>query len=151
MPVPYSNRAIKACAVQPGQQPVNLGDAQHHGQSLPWLRPGQVRKPGQFDSEHITIEEQQRRQRLVLGRSRYVPFRRQRGQERLDLTRAHILGVAFAVVEDVTFDPLGVGFFGTAAVVFGADSRPHLLQQPWFLDNAVFVDRKRRHNNLLVK
>jgi len=54
-------------------------------------------------------------------------FVRQR-QERIDLDRTHDSGVAFAVVEDETLDSMGVGFFGTAAVVLGADFCPHLIQ-----------------------
>ena len=39
--------------------------------------------------------------------------------------------MALAVVEDETLYPMGVGFFGPAAVVPGADSRPHFITNGW--------------------
>lgn len=48
---------------------------------------------------------------------------------------AHVLWVAFAVVEDVAFDPVFVGLFGAVGVVFESDGVTHLVEEfaGWFL------------------
>ena len=70
---------------------------------------------------------------------RNVALGSQRRKKRLDFSRTHLPGVALAVKNDVTFDPLGVGFLGTSTVVQGTDYRPHLVQKSGFLSGAMFV------------
>ena len=43
------------------------------------------------------------------------------GQEGLDFRNAHVLGMSFAVIENVAFDPADVGFFRADGVVLAAD------------------------------
>lgn len=84
--------------------------------------------------EDVAVEEEDGGERLVLGGGGDVLFDGEVGEEGLNFGDAHFFGVAFAVVEDVAFDPFGVGFFGAVGVVFEADGLAELLEEfGWFL------------------
>jgi hypothetical protein len=51
------------------------------------------------------------------------------GEEGLDFLHAHVFGVAFAVEEDVAFDPVFVGLFGAVGVVFEAEGVGDLVEE----------------------
>jgi hypothetical protein len=53
----------------------------------------------------------------------------ERRQERGDLGCAHLSWVTLAVEEDVPLDPVDVRLLGAAAVVSGADSIAHAVEQ----------------------
>ena len=55
---------------------------------------------------------------------------------------SHFFGVAFAVEEDVAFDPFFVGLFGAVGVVFEADGVGDLVEQFFAFRGGcgVFVD-----------
>ena len=49
-------------------------------------------------------------------------------QESIDFRRSHVLGMPLVVKEDVTFDPVNVGFFGTRTVMANPAHFAHLVQ-----------------------
>ena len=55
-------------------------------------------EPGQFDAEHLAVEKEQGRLRLVLGGSRHLADDRQVREESLDLGAAQFPRVALAVM-----------------------------------------------------
>jgi hypothetical protein len=87
-------------------------------------------EPGQFDVQNPLVEEQQRRQRLVLRGSRHLPIDRQVREERLDLRGGHVRRVALAVEKDETAHPEQVLLLGAATVVQRAQLVAHLVEQP---------------------
>lgn len=50
-------------------------------------------------------------------------------EESLDFGATHLLGMAFVVKEDVTFDPGQVTFFGMDGVMFEAKRFADLIEQ----------------------
>src|SRR5205823_12261149 len=79
--------------------------------------------------EHLTVEEEQRAQRLVLGGGGHVALDRQGGEEARDLGRAHRGRVALAVEEDVATDPRDVDLLGAAAPMAGAEGGADPVEQ----------------------
>jgi len=53
----------------------------------------------------MSIEEQQRAQRLILGRRRHVPFDGKRAEKLRDFRYAHLGRMALAVEEGEAADP----------------------------------------------
>ena len=51
------------------------------------------------------------------------------GDEVLNLFYAHFFGMAFIVKEDVTLDPVDVGFFGAKRIVFDAQNVADLFKK----------------------
>ena len=79
----------------------------------------------------FAIQKQQRRQRLVLGRSRHGPLDRQRSQKRLDFRFVHFGRVPLIVENDVPFRPQHTRLRGPQAVMLQADAITKSLQQFW--------------------
>ncbi len=77
----------------------------------------------------MSVEEEERREGLVLGGGRDAAVRRERGQERVDLRLAHRVGVALAVEEDEPLHPRDVGLFGAEAVVARAERGTHAVEE----------------------
>ena len=88
-----------------------------HGRSIP---------------EHFPVEEQQRRQRLVLRAGGHLPLHRQRGQEALHLRRPHLTRVPTIIGQDVAPDPTDISPFGPQAVALCAQPFANLIQQSRF-------------------
>jgi len=108
----------------------HLGAGQHHGQAL-----GELRRRGQvelaeIDREDIAVQEQQRRECLVLRRGAHAALHREVREEGLDLGAAHVGRVALAVEQDEASDPADVGFFGAAAAMERAHRGVHTVEQP---------------------
>jgi hypothetical protein len=91
------------------------------GQGFGFLGADDVGGEFDLDFEDVAVEEEDGAEGLVLGGGGDVPFGCKVGDECLDFGGAHVLWVAFAVEEDVAFDPVFVGLFGAEGVVFGAD------------------------------
>ena len=51
------------------------------------------------------------------------------GDECLDFGGAQVFGVAFAMEEDVAFDPIFLGLFGAVRVMPGADGVGDLIEE----------------------
>src|SRR3989442_1864705 len=70
------------------------------------------------------IEEQQRAQRLVLGRGRDLLADGERREKGTDFRGAHLRRMPLPVEKDVALDPMDVRLLGAAAVVAGAAGLP---------------------------
>jgi hypothetical protein len=66
---------------------------QHDRQVLRALGTDDVHKPWQIEFEHIAIQKQHGRQRLVLRRSRHLAVYRERSQELLDFRAGQLARV----------------------------------------------------------
>jgi hypothetical protein len=66
--------------------------------------------------EHVLIQKEQGTQGLVLGGDVFDD--RKVAEESLNIGNTHILGVTLVMKQNVTFDPLNIGFFCTMSVVF---------------------------------
>jgi hypothetical protein len=82
-----------------------------HGQAFRPPGPHGV-QPRQLDLQDLLIKEQQREERLLLGAGGDVLVDRQVSEERFDLGRSHVAGVALVVEEDEGARPAGVAFPG---------------------------------------
>ena len=72
-------------------------------------------------AEHLPIQEQQRAERLVLGRRADLPFHREVRKIPTDLVTTHLRRMLLAVKDNEPPNPCSVGFFGPAAIVTKAD------------------------------
>ena len=79
--------------------------------------------------QHLAVEEQRGAEGLILGRGVDVLPHRQVGERGFDFRRAHFVGMALAVEEDVARDPGDVGLFRAVGVVFQAQGVAHLVQK----------------------
>ncbi len=157
---PHSlHQAHPAAIQQRGDQRVRAGQArqhglhftyrQHHGQAFRRLGLRAVVQPGQFDFEHLAVEEQQRALGLVLRRSGNLARHRQMGQKRLQITRLQILRVAPAVKKDIAFNPVHVSMLGADAILFYAQLVAHLIQQVGGICRGAFIGKIRLYHNFI--
>jgi hypothetical protein len=89
-------------------------------------------EPRQVDGQDLAVEEQEGAQSLILGRRGDPGVNRQRSKELRDLRRAHLGRMAFAVEEDVPFDPVDVCLLGPPTVVASADRVSDAVEKPRF-------------------
>jgi hypothetical protein len=76
-------------AAQLVQQGAHLADREHHRQALPGACGDDFVEPGQLLTQHLAIEEQQRRLRLVLRGGGHVALGREVREEGADLGQLH--------------------------------------------------------------
>ena len=72
------------------EQRLHLSPRQNDRHVLRRAGANDVLEPRQLDLEYVAVQEQDRRQRLVLRRGRNPPFDREVRQEALDLGRRHL-------------------------------------------------------------
>ena len=104
-------------ALDQRQNAPHLGFVQHCGQTNRLLRADKISQPRQIDLKHHLVKEEQRRQRLLLGRCRHIPLCRQMGKKRRHLSRPHLTRVAHPVEPDEAADPMDIGALCPYAVV----------------------------------
>jgi hypothetical protein len=102
---------------------------EHDGQVLRALGPHDIIEPRQLHAEHVSIQEEQGTECLVLGGRGDLVSYGERGQECRDLGRPHLGRMPLAVEEDEPPDPVNVGFLGPATVVPGADRLADAVQE----------------------
>jgi hypothetical protein len=73
------------------------------------------------------VEEEDGAEGLVLGGGGDVAFDGKVTEKGFDLGNAHVLGMTLVVKQNVTPNPLNVGFFCTIRVVFEPNSVSDLL------------------------
>jgi hypothetical protein len=88
-----------------------------------------VGQPVEMSIENVSIEEKQRRERLVLRGRRDVGIGGEAGQERCDFWLAHLVGMALAMKEDEPTNPAGIGLFGARAVVACFDCEANAIEK----------------------
>lgn len=79
-----------------------------------------VAHPGEWSIQDLLVQEQQRRQRLVLRRRAHLRLRRQVREVRPDLGLGHRVRVSLPVKEDEAADSPHVGLLRPGAVVTGS-------------------------------
>jgi hypothetical protein len=86
--------------------------------------------------QYFTIEEEQRTQGLVLGRSRNLTFHRKMGKKRAHFSGSKLTGMARAMKEDKATNPSNISIFGTQRILFATQCSPYLVEQfggmAWF-------------------
>ena len=103
---------------------------QHDRQALRSAGAGRVGQRAKVDPQDLAVEEEERGERLILGRGGDAEVDGEGGEEGADRLRAELGRVALAVEEDVAADPAAVSLLGPRAVVADAQRRPHAVQQP---------------------
>jgi len=81
--------------------------------------------------EDIPVEEEHSAERLVLGGGGHLPDDGQVGKEIPEFACAYIFRVAFVVEQDEVANPVDVGLFGAAGVVFEAQGVANLVEESW--------------------
>ena len=89
-----------------------------------------ILQPWQFDPQHVSVEEEDRVQSLVLGGRRHVALAGEVTEEGGELLPTHVARMALAVKEDEPADPLDIRLLGTNAVVANAYELADLIQEP---------------------
>jgi hypothetical protein len=89
----------------------------------------------------VPVEEEERREGLVLGGGRDAAVRRERGQEGVDLGFAHFVGMPFAVEDDEPPDPADVRLFGAEAVVAHAERGTNAVEELHRLSRTSFAKK----------
>ena len=98
-------------AFEPRQHCLHFGVREHHRQALSRHRSAQRRHPRHVDAEHLTVEKEQRAQRLAMRARRDVALIGEHRQIGLHLDRAQISGMAHAGPAHEVADPVDVGLF----------------------------------------
>lgn len=112
------------------QQAANFVRRQAHRQALTLYRLPEVRRPGKVNVQNFPIENQQRRERLIVGGGRYAGPTRQVGEVSLGLRRAHHRRMLNTVPANEVPHPAHIGIRGAQCVVEVAHLLPQLIKQP---------------------
>jgi hypothetical protein len=110
-------------------QSIYLVATEHYRQPPGLLGPLDSRQPGKFNAQHLLVEEQQGRQRLILRSRRGVTIAGEMAQKGRYFLSAHLPGMPFAVKEDESFDPAEIRLLGAEAVMLQPDARTHYIEQ----------------------
>lgn len=122
-------RHQQVCALEVSEQAIDLGARHDDGHALRHLRPGHALEPRQLNRQHLAVQEQQGRQRLVLGRGADLAVDREVAQKIFDLGCAHVLGMTLAVKQDIAADPPDVRLFRAQTVVLDPDALADQVQE----------------------
>jgi len=115
---------------QPVDHRLHLGPAHHDGQDFGRLRAHDSIEGREIQLERSPIQEQQRRQRLVLRRRAHPPLSGQPGEKLVHPGSAYLTRVALPVKHDVSSDPANVRVLGAPAQMMGARGPTNHLEQP---------------------
>ena len=112
-------------AVEHRQQLRHLVVRHHHRQAALLPGPPDLAQPRQIHAQHLLIEEQQRRQSLLVRGRRDLALGREKAEKSFDLKLRHLARMAQPMKLDEGAHPMHVSLFGAQAVV----QRAHLLTQ----------------------
>ena len=118
----------RACAVQKLREQSMLAvhereyssdfiDREHDRQVPLSARAADLRHPRQLFSQHLAVEKEERRKRLLVSRCRQVALVRKPGEKRLDLRSAQCLRMAQAIESNKHAYPVYVRLPGAYAIV----------------------------------
>lgn len=108
---------------------MKLLSREHHGEACQVLGPGDPVAPGQFGLQHLTVQEQEGGERLILRGRGHVPRDRGRSQECLGFCAAELPRVALAMKKYVASNPENLGVFGAHRIMQSAQPVTNLVQQ----------------------
>jgi hypothetical protein len=111
------------------KEPLHLVAREHRGEALGAL--GAVERPnvGQFEVEHLFVDEDQRIEGLVLGGGRHVAIRREVVQEGPDVVFVEAAGMGGVVKVDEAFGPAHVGLFRVVAILAPPTGLSDLIEE----------------------
>lgn len=112
------------------QQRRRLRPRQHHRQPRRTLGPHDVLHPRQVLRQHLPVEEQQCRKRLVLRTGRYTAACCQGAEETFHVRTAQFTRIAQMVVANIAANPVQTGLFRTQTVMLQPQSLANFVQQP---------------------
>jgi len=95
----------------------DLGGGEDDGEAFGADRAGELADIAEFPVEHLSVEEDDGIEGLVLGRGRDFEVCGEVGEEAVDFGASHGERVLFVVEEDKPFDPVGIGLDGSGAEV----------------------------------
>ena len=104
---------------------------QHDREALWLFGPYDVPQLADVQVQHVTIEEHQRIERLVLRGGADMLLHGQHGKKLTNFRFSHLCRMAFPMKENEAFDPVHVGVFRPETVVAYADRRADVIQEPW--------------------
>jgi hypothetical protein len=116
-------------AVQLVEDPPDLLPGEYDGQPSLLARPDEAVEGADLAAQDVAMQEEERRERLRLGRGADVVLRREVGEEGVDLRLAHRGGMTQAVEADEAPHPEAVGLLGAAAVVARAQGGAQLVDE----------------------
>ena len=134
-------------AGEPRQHGRHLLAAEHDGDVRRAPRANQTVEPRQLHAEHVPVEEQQRTERLVLGRRAHPAILGQVREEAGHLLGSERRRVTLVVKQNVPPDPEDVGLLGAAAHVPQSHRGPHPVEEaggPRAVRGRRLGDRRRR-------
>ena len=131
------------------EQPAHFRSAQHHGQSLWLLSPNHIIKPVKLVIEHLLVEGQDGRKRLVLCGGCHLSCHCKVRQEGRNLLLTHLVRMALVVEQDETADPLYIGLLGSQALMPDPNGFPDAVEQPRLIHSASLQTLKFRLGNII--
>lgn len=90
---------------------------EHDGDARGTLGPLDALDVRQFDARNVAVEEEERAERLVLGRGGDAAIGGQVREELADLFGSHLFRVALVMEEDEAADPVDVGALSADAIM----------------------------------
>jgi hypothetical protein len=115
--------------LQLSEHPLRLVSREHDRKPARPFRTNHMLQVGERLLQDVTVQKDQRVQRLVLGGCRDLLPCRQVSEKVLDLLGAHLFRVAETVKPDEAHDPADVGLFSSATVVANTDGFADAVQQ----------------------
>src|SRR4029453_3580930 len=135
-------------SVQTRQNTGKLLPAPNDGQTKRLFRPDDVLHLADRHLEYALVLEQQRRKRLILGRSAHVLFCRKPRQESGHVGCPQRGRVGHQIKRTVSANPADVGDFGTPAVMAHADRRSNTIEELWLRTGALRCLTHRRSSGI---
>ena len=116
-------------ATQGREQAHHLVLREHDGQPNTALGPADLIHPRQIEAQHLLIEEQQSRQRLLMRGHRDTPLGCEPGQKRFDLRATQIRRMPHLMEAHKGPYPMEIGLLRSNAVVQIANALAHLIEK----------------------
>lgn len=116
-------------AGEAGEDAEGLGVGEDGGEALGAFSADGIEGKVAFHTEHLTVEEEDGGEGLVLGGGGDALLDGEVGKEGFDFGGAHFTGVALMVEEDEAFDPGDIRFFGADGIVLTADRVADLIEK----------------------
>src|SRR5881396_3008439 len=127
------------------EQRPHLAVSQYHRQLHRPLRAHQIIEPAKLLSQNLPVEEEQRRERLILRRGGNIAIGGQMTEKRRHLALAERRGMTLARPKDEAPDPVHVSLLRAAAVVQAPNRLVHPIKQPGLTPVRGFTPREIRH------
>jgi hypothetical protein len=117
------SRPVQQISYQPGNAIECIEErsyflpSEYRGQSLRVFGWDDVSEPSQFLHQHVTVQEEEGMERLVLCRSASVSVHGKGCEKLFDFYFTHLTRVLLVMKEDEAFDPVDVGLLGLVTIV----------------------------------